>query len=298
MKRYKIEFYELTIDTPTANCPDAFTALASLANGNRELSISIGGIVRELWPQTLWQDQDVIKGSFRKFRMNDLPEIGRVGDTSRELLLEENQGLVEKNFFALYRQQSLLIWHSNGHANTPTQFGHALGELLGTRVNVNPLIQSDALRRLMRGDVKVRKIEVSIPRPKNPDYYPRNEFNRALFSAMSAADGDRIRVSISSNGMLKPQSKFTQLKNTVKQALDELVTDSVVSVARADVKEDDGIEHPIDLIADRLLSFQGIDHDGRYPLAQEMFKAFDEARSEKQEEIDACLGKASGRKLH
>jgi len=297
MKQYRIEFYELTIDTPTADCPDVFKALASLANGNRELSINIGGIVRELWPPTLWQDQDVIKGSFRKFRMNDLPEIGRVGDTSRELLLEENQGLVEKNFFALYRQQSLLIWHSNGHANTPTQFGHALDELLGTRVNVSPLIQSDALRRLMHGDVKVRKIEVSIPRPKNPDYYPKNKFNRALLSAMSAADGDRIRVSISSNGRIRPQSKFTELKDTVKQALDELVTDSVVSIARADVKEGDGVEHPIDLIADRLLSFQGIDHDGRYPLAQEMFKAFDEARSEKQEEIDACLGKASGRKL-
>jgi len=297
VKQYRIEFYELTIDVPTAECPDAFRALASLANGERELSINIGGIVRELWPSTLWQDQDVIKGSFRKFRMNDLPEIGRVGDTSRELVLEEKQGLVEKNFFALYRQQSLLIWHSNGHANTPTQFGYALGKLLGIRVNVNPLIQSDALRRLMRGDVEVRKIEVSIPRPKNPDYYPGNKFNRALFSAMSAADGDRIRVSISSDGKVRPQSKFAKLKSTVKQALEELVTDNIVSVARADVKEDNGVEHPIDLIADRLLSLQGIDHDGRYPLAHEMFKAFEEARSEKQEEIDACLGKASGRKL-
>jgi len=149
----------------------------------------------------------------------------------------------------------------------------------------------------MRGDVKVRKIEVSIPRPKNPDYYPENKFNRTLLSAMSAADGDRIRVSISSDGRVRPQSKFAKLTSTVKQALGELVTDRVVSVARAEVEENDGVQHPIDLIADRLLSIQGIEHDGRYPLRDEMFKAFDEAKSEKQEEIDACLGKTSSRRL-
>jgi len=98
VKQYRIEFYELTLDAPTANCPDAFTALASFANGQRELSINIGGIVRELWPPTLWQDQDVIKGSFRKFRMNDLPEIGRVGDTSRELILKKIKDWSRRTF--------------------------------------------------------------------------------------------------------------------------------------------------------------------------------------------------------
>jgi len=293
VKRYRIEFYELTIE-PTADYPDAFKALAVLAAGGRALSTELGGYVRELWKPTLGGNQDVVRGSFRKFRMNDLPEIGRIGDASRELELEENQGLVEKNFFALYREQSLLTWHANGHANTPTQFGRTLGKLLDTRVNVNPLIQSEALRRLMRGEVEVRKLEVSIPRPKDPKYYPEDEFNRALLSAMAAADGDRIRVSISSDARIHTKSK---LKHTVKRALKELVTDGVASVARADVEEGDGIQHPIDLIADRLLYFKGIEHDGRYPLGYEMFKVFDDARSEKQEEIDACLGKASGEVL-
>jgi len=288
VKKYRIEFYELTIK-PVKKYPNAFKALKLLAKKGKALSTDIGGYVRELWKPTIGGNQDVITGAFRKFRMSDLPEIGSIGDASRELELEENQGLVEKNFFALYRQQSLLLWHSNGHANTPTQFGRTLSKLLETQVNVNPLIQSDSLKRLMRNDVEVRNIEISIPRPKNPNYYPENEFNRSIFSAMSAAEGDRIRVSISSDARVNPQPRLTR---AVKSALRELVTDNAVSVARADIKESDGVLHPIDLIADRLLYFKEIEHDGRYPLGYEMFKVFDDARSEKQEEINECLGKA------
>lgn len=283
--QYRIEFYEVAIKA-TAEHANAFAALQSLAARTDALCVEWGGITRELWKPSL---QGVsIRGALRKFRMSDLPEIGSVGGNSRELELEEDQGLVEKNFFTLYRQQSLLAWHTNGHANTVGQFARVLAELLGTEVHANPLIQSDALRRLLRGGVEVRNMEISIPRPRDPSYYPENEFNKGILSALSASEGDRILVKITTDARINADPTLS--KRLIKSALKEIITDDLASKARVNVNED-GIEHPIDLIADRLLTFVEIEHDGRYPPQQKMFRAFDTARHEQQEAINACLGK-------
>jgi len=282
---YRIEFYELTVK-PTPEYGNTFAALQSLAARTDPLCVEWGGITRELWKPAL--SGVAIRGSLRKFRMSDLPEIGSVGGSSRELQLEEDQGLVEKNFFTLYRQQSLLAWHTNGHANRPEHLARVLAELLGTEVLANPLIQSDALRRLLRGEVEVRSMELSIPRPKDPSYYPENEFNKSLFSALAAADGDRIAVRVTTDARINAQPRLTT--GLVKSALKEIMVDDLASTARVNVNED-GIEHPIDLIADRLLAFAEIEHDGRYPPQQAIFNAFDAARREEQEAIHACLGK-------
>ena len=280
---YRIEFFELAA-TATPDVPNAFRALTDLAHAPVP-AIEIGAYMRELWELKL--DTRVVRGQFRKFRMTDLPEIGRLGGEAEQMHLAENQGLIEKNYFALYKRHSLLAWHTNGHGNTPTQFAKMLSKALGTSVEANPLIQANGLKRLMRGDVVVRSLELSIPRPRDTEYYPDEVFSQHLFDAMGEADGDRIRVSITTDGRV---SARPQLGTRVKRALKELVSDQAASTARIQAIED-GIEHPIDLIADRITSTQEIEHEGRYPSPNAIYGAIDNALDEEQAAIDAVLGR-------
>lgn len=285
--RYRIEFFEL-VAAPTADVANAFAAFMDLADAP-PAAHGDGGYMRELWQ--LEANARTVRGQLRKFRMDDLPEVGRIGGEAEQLHLAEDQGLIEKNFFTLHKRHSLLVWHGNGHANTPTQFARLLSQVLGTKVDANPLVQANALKRLMRGDVIMRSVELTIPRPRNTEYYPEEEFSQRLFDAMGAAEGDRIHVKITTDARL---DEGAQLGNRIKNALKELVSDHAASLARVQAKED-GVMHPIDLIADRITSTQEIEHDGRYPSARDMFQALDDALADQQSAIDAVLGSARGR---
>lgn len=284
MPRYRIELFQLTMQA-TPDFKTVYDAMKDLCTAQGPLVAEVGAYIREL--SRLKCQGTTVRGSFRKFRDGDLPERGKVGGRSAPIELEEGEALVERNFFTLYRHQSLLLWHTNRHASAPSHFEKALAEILGTKVSLSPLIEGDALKRLMQGGVVMKSLKLSIPRPKNPDYYPSTDFNKSIFSALAATDGDRIIVEITTDGRMRgPNAK---LKGPTKAAVKEIVNDDLASSAKVVVVDDDG-EHPINLIADRLLSHVEIDHEGRYPPAEEMFRAFDEAKAEHQGAIDACLG--------
>lgn len=280
--KYHIEFFELTA-SPTPDVSDAFQALTDLVTSQTDAA-KVDGFMRELWK--LKADPRVICGQFRKFRESDLPEIGRLGDEAEEIELQEGEGLIEKNFFALYKHQSLLAWHRNFHASRPAQLAKMLSKLLGTTVEALPLVQSDGLMRLMKSDVVMRSLELSIPRPRGSEYYPENDFSQHLFDALGAADGDRIRVSITTNANINDSPR---LSGRMKQALKELVKNQAVTRAKVEAIED-GLMRPIDLIADHIGSSQEIEHEGRYPTARAMYEAIDGAVDEQREAIDAVLG--------
>lgn len=286
MPKYRIEYFELVVDASPdfTNAYDALLVLIGKAKAGVSLTAEVGAFVRELW--RLHNSGSAVRGAFRKFRMSDLPEIASIGGSSQELTLAEDQGLVEKNFFTLYRMQSLLLWHSNGHGSTPGQFAAALGRLLGSKVEAIPIIQRDAIKRLMRNEVEMRSIELSIPRPKSPDFYAEEELSSQLMATLAATKGDRIRVYVSTDART---NSSPHLSSKIKKAIRELVMDHDATVARTNVIED-GVEHPIDLIADRLLFYTEIEHDGRYPAEAEMFAAFDAARDHEREVLDAVLG--------
>lgn len=284
MPRYRIEFFELTID-PTSDYGSGYEALRALSSSPDALTAEVGSYLREF--SRLAHHGASVRGSFRKFRAGDLPEKGKIGGRSEPIELEDGEGLIERNYFSAYRQQNLFLWHTNGHANAPSHFEKALAKLLGTPVSLNPLIEKDALGRLMRGEAQLRSLEVSIPRPKDPLYYPDSDFGKHVMEALAGADGDRIRIEITTDA--RRRGAKAKLKGKIKAALKELVSDEVASTARAVVVDEDG-QHPIDLIADRLLAHTEIEHDGRYPPSEEMFRAFDRAKADHQEAINDCLG--------
>ncbi|ENO0459395.1 hypothetical protein ACAK56_003422, partial [Salmonella enterica] len=226
-------------------------------------------------------------GQFRKFRNTDIPEKGAAGRQATEIPLDEDEGIVERNFFVYYKKQQLLGWHNNSHASSAKQFAAFLQKLAGVKsINCLPLIQTDALRRLMRGDVTLKQIEFTIPRPTSPEMYPDDDYSQSLLQLMNNASADSLHLKMGIN--LRRGGGKGRLNNAFKTVLAEL-SELGATTARAQVF-DNGIEHPIDLIADRIIAYKEVETGAKYPPANTMYKLIDSTRSEWEDEINGYLG--------
>ncbi|HDS1797562.1 TPA: hypothetical protein QEM76_000196 [Pseudomonas putida] len=286
-KKYVIDFFALSFQ-PTATVPSIEGGLKSLVESDSSRSLAVNGYTREIW-KPLERVSDTSRsfaGQFRKFRTSDLPEIGAAGEDAAELELEANQGLVERNFFVFYPQRQVLAWCRNAHGNTPNQFARFLSNLWSTKLQAGPILLPDAARRLMGNEISLKKIKLVIPRPANPDMYNENEFNKGLMSMMSGADADSIHIEMGIDA--RRSDTRGSLSERLKRALAE-AANLGASTAKA-VVYDDGIEHPIDLIADRIFSVQEIVTNAKYPPAGTMYQAIDSAMHECQGQIDDYFG--------
>lgn len=285
-RRYWIDFFQIT-HVATPNFPTIEEGFRDILDGSIESILNLGGYTRDIHGplRRARPLPNSYAGQFRKFRTSDLPEIGAAGEDAQALELAENQGLVERNFFVFYPEHQVLGWCRNGHGNTAIQFGNFLGRLWGTRVTINPILQPDAVRRFMRGEVELKRLEITIPRPTNPDMYPDDDYSRPTLELMNSAGADSIHLSLG----IDTRRRDTQgtLSSHWKHALARL--SGMASTAKA-VVYDDGIEHPIDLIADRISSAQDIETNARFPPAATLYAAIDTAREECQGAIHDYFG--------
>lgn len=286
MPSYKIGFFQLST-TPTAQAPNAYAAVRGLIASPAALAMSVSGYTREVYGLKEDRDRGVIFGRFRKIRTTDLPAIGEVGREAEELDLE-NKGLIDQNFFALFEQHSLLLWQVNNHANGTSQFRGFLEKHLGVSVTTDPLLQRGAIERLLASESEFSKIELTLPRPTNPDLFFEEDFSKEALAMLSASNGDSIKIIITTDGRLKQKRGIV---NRLKRSLAELSEDGDARVARV-VATEDGIEHPIDLIADRIRTTVEVDHDGKYPPVNDMYNAICGAKDEQKAAIEAYFGVA------
>jgi hypothetical protein len=276
LRRYWIDFFQID-HVATPQFPSVVDGFNSILDRSLAPIFNLGGYTRDIH-RPIQRTSPLPRsyaGQFRKFRTSDLPEIGAAGEDAQALELAENQGLVERNFFVFYPEHNVLGWCRNGHGNTAMQFGSFLGNLWGTRVTLNPILQPDAVHRFMRGEVQLKRLEITIPRPTNPDMYPDDDYSRATMELMNSAGADSLHLVMG----IDTRRKDTEgtLKAHWKHTLARL--SGMASTAKA-VVYDDGIEHPIDLIADRISSPQDIETNARFPPAATLYAAIDTAREE------------------
>ena len=275
---------------PTADVPDVVTGFQLLEQGNVETSAEISQYTREVWRPRARGRPVTRVGQFRKFRMDDWPEVGNVGEPGHELELE-NAGLIEKNFFVFYPDLQVLGWHSNAHANSVNQFSRFVSTVWGTRVSAAPVLQPEAVRRLLRGNIDLKRLTVSIPRPRDPDMFPDDDFGKATLDLLNAADGDSLNLTISIDS--RRADAKPHLARRMKRALAEFA-EFGATTAKA-VVFDDGVEHPIDLLADRVSVSQEAEHDGRYAPEETMYQLIDAARREANGALREYFGELENR---
>ncbi|MGK2697582.1 DUF6731 family protein [Serratia surfactantfaciens] len=285
-KNYKVEFFQLSL-TPNREI-DSFETLFELLENDDDTQTALnhGGYTREIWGLRNKRNPRAIYGQFRKFRTTDIPEIGKVGGQSQEIELDDNEGLIERNFFAYYVENDIVAWHKNSHSSSINQFAGFLSAIADCKISAAPILQADAIGRLMSGDVTLKKIEFTLPRPTNPDLYPADNYGRGMIDLMNGVDADSLKVTMGVD--LRRADTEGKMSNRLKDTLRALVQ-SGATTARAYVF-DEGIEHPIDLIADRVFSIQQIETDAHFPPAITMYNLLDTAKAECQEGIDDYFG--------
>jgi hypothetical protein len=284
-RSYKIEFFQVSLN-PNADANDIRDIFEGIRDEDFDAALEIGGFTREVWGLLFDRFPSSVCGQFRKFRDTDIPEVGVVGGDAEEIDLEDGEGLIEKNFFVYYEDHDLLAWHKNNHSSGVNQFVNFLTAISGAKVSVSPILQSDAIERLMNGDVELKKIEITLPRPTNPRFYKGDDFGPDLIDLMGSANADSLKISLGIDLRRADTegSLTSRLKNTLKY-----IVKNGATTAKAIVFED-GIEHPIDLIADRVFSYQDVDTDAHFPPNLTMYGIINTAKDDCQEEIDGYFG--------
>jgi hypothetical protein len=174
------------------------------------------------------------------------------------------------------------------HGSTTNRLAEYLSTLNGDTVTFNPVLQLEPMKRLMAGNVTARSLTLSVAMPTNPNMYSQLPWNDQLMKTLSGAGGTRMRVEITSDSRSSDEDK-RKLSDKLKAAVNQLVSDDVASVAKFEVEED-GLVHPIDLIADRLLSIQTVPMSGRYPDQNAMYTALSKAKTEVNSTLTEIFG--------
>lgn len=237
------------------------------------------------------EDRSFFSGVFAKFRGDNIPHAGRPGAEEREIGLDDDdEGLIEKNHFIYYRQHGLLLYQRNGNGSKVGLLEKYLTDFQNETVVFHPVLQPNATRRLMRGRAVPKSVNVSFARPTNPEMYPADNWSHRLMELLSEAGGVRMSIRISSDGRSRDPDK-RHLGSMLKRSLTAIVDSGAATVARMEVEED-GFQHPIDLIADRLLSKQQVEMVGRYPAASAMYRAMMQAKDEEQGVLQEIFGES------
>lgn len=217
-------------------------------------------------------------GAFARLRTNDIPHIGEPGGPERPIDLAEKEGLLEKNHFLYFRQHELLVYQANRSGSGVTRFAEYISDIVNETTVFAPVLQPDALKRLVSGKANLTKLELSFARPTATDFYPKDNWNKELMHLMHSSDAARVHIEISSKGYGRnPPGRH--LANRMKGAVRDLVNNIDVRVAKVNVDEG-GVEHAIDLIADRIKARVEVEMNGRYPVPDRMFAALQEAAND------------------
>ncbi|MEW8659045.1 MAG: DUF6731 family protein [Candidatus Thiodiazotropha endolucinida] len=265
--------------------------LVHLEKKSNTVVYQVGNTDFELRNLRTLPSKSAIRGVVAKFRQDNLPHAAAPGEGERELDLNENEGLIEKNHFIFFKRMQLLVWQRNGNGCRPNRLAGLLSDQAGETIAFHPILQSTPMRRMMSGEVDIRRINVRIARPTNRELYKQltNPWSKDVLQLMADGGGSQVEINLSGNGRSKRREERL-LPRKLKRAVRELMSHADVKKAKISVEDEHGIQHPIDLIEDRLSSIQTVTMNGRYPDVQGMFIALQGARDEVYSELVEIFG--------
>ena len=282
-KTYSVGFY--TGMHGDQNYPeDISTCLRCWSSEHQPPAVTIGSYKYKI-KNLVGSQGNLIQGVFAKFRHDDLPNIGGSDDTERPIELDDEEGLIEKNHFLYDCSREVLVFQQNGHGSTVGQFAEYITQAKDVTSVFNPIIQPDAMRRLLSGNTKPVQIELSVAAPENPALMKQTAFTKNLIKTMSESGARTINLKMSIG-----RTRNDYLKMDVVQGVAELFNHTPVKVARFKMEDSDGVNHLIDLVTDRIKASIIVDMQGRYPNSENIFSKLAEVRREHAASIVEVVG--------
>ena len=288
-RSYIFDFYCLNPNHNDLFSTPTDLAFERLINGEAQGNYSHYGSTRELFGLTYRSHNDSYAGQIRKIRKADLPEVGAPGQHSKTIELSADEGVIEKNFFVFYKENSLLVMHRNDTANTGSHLAQLLTGAIGVAFYASPLIRPDQAEKLLNNRLNIKKFSVRVPKPTNPELYPQDSISSKTIELLNQSGADSLDVTFTIDQKL--DTSAGRLTSALQSAIGSLLSMGATK-AKLDTDENGKIL-PIDLIANRIYSKQSIKTNSYFPVSESMYKLADKAKDEQRELLDEYFGNTS-----
>lgn len=207
------------------------------------------------------------KGELKRYGNDNLPHAGTLVGPERELELQEEEKTIERNFFLFFQRRRLLVWQDNRRVSSVATLGKVMSLALGTTISFNPVMTPEATKALMLQNHRPRTIEFSVTTPRNPAMYDPDDDSARVLNMLNGLGGMSGSFRISANAMgvrgrVLDAARALGLGNSLVES----------GYARKVKLELEGLDHPIDLFADRLKGKIVVNMAGRYPVHASIFQ--------------------------
>jgi hypothetical protein len=280
-RKFKIDFYCVTSKGKRKHKVISNALKAIELNGCTEaIALEGGDEKHQLRSVVSVASGNVIKAVFGRCRYNE--ELTQGDDTGSEadVPLKPGHGLVEKNYLLFIPNQNLIVYQRNSNGSHHSKLQAYLNRLLGEALVLEPILQRDAYKKLIDGG-EVKRFEVSFVAPADATLYEGILTSKAteMLKECGASSG-HIKMSVG--------RKEGGLQDWIKSALQSLARSGLSTVARVKVGD---VDHPIDLIADRLVmpAAVSVNANGRAS-ADDYYAALENARTDASSALETFFG--------
>lgn len=288
-RSYTFDFFSLKSDQEDLFAITSDAALEKINAGENSSSHTYYGCTREIFNLKHRPDSNSFTGQIRKIRKADLPEVGSPGQEGKQFELDADEGVIEKNFFVLHKENSLLVIHRNDNGNTAEHLAQILSSSAGVYFSASPIIRPDQAEKLLNNKLNIKKFSVKISRPTNADLYPKDSISARTIELLNQAGADSLDLTFTIDQ--KIDTSAGRLSSALQSSIGPFLS---MGASKAKIETDEnGKILPIDLIANRIYSNQRTKSSSYFPPAESMYELADKAKEEQKELLDEYFGKTN-----
>lgn len=191
MKKTTIEFYKVYHVNSRSNAPSMQDCMNSLT-GKTHI-YNNGDFPRDLY-NLLELSHGCIGGVLRKVRPDNTIEYGQVGNDSKPLELEDDEGIFETNHFVYFPEYDIIGYIKNNHANHYSHLRACLTHILGRRIGMVQMLQRSSIEALL---FNKNVVEITCSLPVSPLIaYDNDMWSNQALSALSQSGADKVDLTI------------------------------------------------------------------------------------------------------
>ncbi|MBR8163028.1 hypothetical protein KDW98_17850 [Burkholderia vietnamiensis] len=227
----------------------------------------------------------IYRGELKRYANDDLPHAGVPNGHERELEMDAHEMTIDRNYFLYYQHRQLIVWQENRRGGPVSALARYLSSCFNTTIAFYPVMTREATVNLLLQDHRPKALEFTVARPLNPELYRNAGDTNRVMTLLAGLGGLTGTFRISANGRgvrgnLLDAARALGLGR-------ELVASGQASKVRLEVED---MDHPIDLLADRLKGAVTVNAVGRYPIADDLYAALSEVKDDFEPELIGIFG--------
>ncbi|WP_124094497.1 DUF6731 family protein [Burkholderia gladioli] len=227
----------------------------------------------------------IYRGELKRYANDDLPHAGVPNGPERELEMDPHELTIERNHFIYYQQRKLIVWQENRRAGPVSALARYISSCLNTTIAFYPVMTREATINLLLQNHRPKALEFKVARPLNPALYQNAGDTNHVMSLLAGLDGltGSFRISANARGV---RGRVLEAARALALGR-ELVASGQASAVRLEVED---MDHPIDLLADRLKSSVTVETVGRYPVPEDIYVGLAGVKDDFEPELLGIFG--------